>query len=83
MIAKLIAGNQIVLPEPITDQLGLVEYFEVEIQNGRIVLTPKRNRRADAARAKLAELNLTGETIRAAVIWARDGTHRTHNDEPR
>lgn len=56
-----------------TNELGEVEYFEVETRNGQVVLTPVRIQRADAVRAKLAELDLTEQTIRDAVNWARVG----------
>lgn len=77
MLAKLTAKNQLTLPKRITDELGKVEYFDVETRNGQVVLTPVRIQRADAVRAKLAELDLTEETIRDAVEWARnDPRHR-------
>ena len=72
MLAKLTAKNQLTLPKRITDELGKVEYFDVETRNGQVVLTPVRIQRADAVRAKLAELDLTEETIRDAVEWARN-----------
>lgn len=71
MLAKLTAKNQLTLPKRITNELGHVEYFEVETRNGQVLLTPVRIQRADAVRAKLAELDLTEETIRDAVAWAR------------
>jgi hypothetical protein len=71
MLAKLTAKNQLTLPKSITNQLGPVEYFEVEIQNGQVILTPVRIQRANAVRAKLAELHLTEQDVRDAVDWAR------------
>ena len=71
MLAKLTSKNQLTLPKRITNELGPVEYFEVEARNGQVVLTPVRIQRADAVRAKLAELDLTEQTIRDAVVWAR------------
>lgn len=71
MLAKITAKNQLTLPKAITNELGAVEYFEVEIQNGQVVLTPVRIQRADAVRAKLAELEFTGQDVRDAVNWAR------------
>lgn len=71
MLAKMTAKNQLTLPKSITNELGPVEYFEVEIQNGQVVLTPVRIQRADAVRAKLAELNLTEQDVSDAVAWAR------------
>ena len=78
MLAKLTAKNQLTLPKRVTNELGDVEYFEVETRNGQVVLTPVRIQRADAVRAKLAELDITEETIRDAVVWARSEAH--HSD---
>jgi hypothetical protein len=72
MLAKITSKNQLTLPKSITNELGPVEYFEVEIQNGQVVLTPVRIQRADAVRAKLAELNLTDKDVNDAVAWARE-----------
>jgi hypothetical protein len=71
MLAKMTAKNQLTLPKAVTDLVGATDYFEVEARNGQIVLTPVRIQRANAVRAKLAELNLTGQDIDQAVTWAR------------
>lgn len=71
MLAKLTAKNQLTLPKRVTDAVGATDYFEVEARNGRIILTPVRIQRADAVRAKLAELELTDTDMDAAVTWAR------------
>jgi hypothetical protein len=39
--------------------------------NGRIVLTPVRLNRADAVRAKLADLGITEKDVTEAVTWSR------------
>ena len=72
MLAKITSKNQLTLPKSITNELGPVEYFEVEIQNGQVILTPVRIQRADAVRAKLAELDLTEQDVSDAVTWARE-----------
>ena len=56
MLAKITAKNQLTLPKAITNAIGPAEYFDVQTKNGQIVLTPVRIQRADAMRAKLAEL---------------------------
>lgn len=71
MLAKITSKNQLTLPKSITEAVGPAEYFEVEARDGQIVLTPVRIQRADAVRAKLAELDLGEEDIAAAVEWAR------------
>ena len=71
MLAKMTAKNQLTLPKVVTDLVGATDYFEVEARNGQILLTPVRIQRANAVRAKLAELNLTDQDIDQAVAWAR------------
>ncbi len=77
MLAKVTAKNQLTLPKSIVNELGPVEYFEVDIQNGQVVLTPVRIQRADAVRAKLAELDLTEQDVIDAVAWARETPPKT------
>ncbi|MCV2352747.1 hypothetical protein LNV09_01080 [Paucibacter sp. B2R-40] len=52
-----------------TDELGPVQYFEVENKAGQIILTPVRIQRGDALRAKLAELKIDAKTIESALAW--------------
>ncbi len=71
MLAKITAKNQLTLPKSLTQAVGATEYFDVEARGGQLILTPVRIQRGDAVRAKLAELNLTGDDIADAVAWAR------------
>ena len=71
MLAKMTSKNQLTLPRSVTDEVGPAEYFDVEVRQGQIVLTPVRIQRADAVRAKLSALGLTGEDVRDAIAWAR------------
>jgi hypothetical protein len=71
MLAKMTSKNQLTLPKSITSLVGTPEYFEVEVKAGQVILTPVRIQRADAVRAKLAELNLTEVDVAEAVAWAR------------
>ncbi|MBE9221544.1 AbrB/MazE/SpoVT family DNA-binding domain-containing protein [Cyanobacterium stanieri LEGE 03274] len=71
MLAKLTTKNQLTLPKRITQEIGAVEYFDVKVENGQIILTPVKIQRADGVRAKLAELDITEEDIADAVSWAR------------
>ena len=48
------------------------EYFDVSEDNGRIVLVPVRLNRANAVRAKLADLGLSEDDVAEAVNWARE-----------
>jgi len=76
MLAKITSKNQLTLPKSITAAVGPAEYFEVEARDGQIVLTPVRIQRADAVRAKLAELNLDEQDVADAVVWVRQGTDK-------
>ena len=71
MLAKITAKNQLTLPKAITNAVGPAEYFDVEARDGQIILTPVRIQRADAVRAKLAELDLREKDVSDAVAWAR------------
>lgn len=71
MLAKLTSKNQLTLPRLALQTLGEVEYFDVEVRAGQIVLTPVRIQRGDAVRARLAELGVTPSEVDAAVNWAR------------
>jgi hypothetical protein len=71
MLAKMTAKNQLTLPKAVTNAVGPTEYFDVQAKGGQIILTPVRIQRADALRAKLAELDLQEQDIADAVAWAR------------
>ncbi|MBF1238796.1 MAG: AbrB/MazE/SpoVT family DNA-binding domain-containing protein [Lautropia mirabilis] len=71
MLAKLTSKNQLTLPKALVAQMDAAEYFEVSVENGRIVLTPVRVQRAQAVRDKLGQLGITEEDVDAAVAWAR------------
>jgi len=46
-------------------------YFEVQVHNGQIVLTPVRIQRGDAVRVQLAALGLPRQAAELATDWAR------------
>ena len=75
MLAKLTSKNQLTLPKAALSACQGTEYFDVTEDNGRIVLTPVRINRADAVRAKLADLGMTEADVAEAVAWARHGVH--------
>jgi antitoxin component of MazEF toxin-antitoxin module len=75
MLAKITAKNQLTLPKSMTQAVGATEYFEVEARAGQIILTPVRIHRADAVRAKLAELGLVDADMAQAVAWSRVQAH--------
>lgn len=71
MLAKMTSKNQLTLPKAVTKAVGDPRYYEVRAEDGQIVLTPVRIQRADAVRAKLAELEISDQDVADAVAWAR------------
>ena len=71
MLAKLTSKNQITLPKAAISSVAAAEYFEVTVENGRIVLTPVRVQRAQAVRDKLEQLGITEQDVEEAIAWAR------------
>ena len=77
MLAKLTSKNQLTLPEAVLSSCQGTQYFDVTEGNGRIVLTPVRIDRADAVRAKLADLGMNEDDVAGAVAWAHEGAKGT------
>jgi antitoxin component of MazEF toxin-antitoxin module len=71
MLAKLTSKNQITLPKAVVSRIDATEYFDVTVDNGRIVLTPARVQPAQAVRDKLAQLGITEQDVTDAIAWAR------------
>jgi hypothetical protein len=82
MLAKLTSKNQLTLPKSVVDAVGPTEYFDVEMREGQIVLTPVRIQRGDAVRAKLAALGLEASDVTDAVRWVRSGSRTPLAAEP-
>ena len=77
MLAKLTSKNQLTLPKAVLASCRGSKYFDVTEDNGRIVLTPVRINRADAVRAKLADIGMTEDDVAGAVAWAREDRKST------
>lgn len=71
MLAKLTSKNQITLPKAIVQQIENTQYFDVQVENGRIMLTPMRVQPTDLVRTKLAALGISENDVEDAVAWAR------------
>ena len=73
MLAKLTAKNQITIPKKILSQLPDVKYFDVEIEDGLVLLKPVKVVEADlqGIRAKIKKLGLSEDCVAEAVSWAR------------
>ena len=71
MLAKRTSKNQVTLPKAVVQTAGEADYYDVTVQDGKIVLTPVRLHQADAVRAKLEELGIAQEDVSEAIAWAR------------
>ena len=76
ILAKLTSKNQLTLPKSLISAVGATDYFEVQVKDGQIILTPVRIQRADAVRSKLEELGLNEQDIADAVKWAKQPKRR-------
>jgi bifunctional DNA-binding transcriptional regulator/antitoxin component of YhaV-PrlF toxin-antitoxin module len=73
MLAKLTAKNQITIPKKVVEQLPDVEYFDVDLKDGVVVLKPLRVYGTDLGqiRSKIKKLGLKPDCVAEAVEWAR------------
>ena len=79
MMAKLTSKNQITIPKKIIEQLGTTRYFQVELQDGVILLKPLKTFDTDLVkiRSKIKKLGLTPDSVGEAVKWARSKRSRS------
>lgn len=76
MLCKRTYKNQITLPKKVMEKFEGVEYFEVGVRDGAIVLEPVKitalgGSELEKVRKKMAALGLTERDIEDAVAWAR------------
>lgn len=75
MLAKKTSKNQITLPKAIVRQLPDVEYFQVFVREGDVVLRPAvvsgAGERLKAVRAKIKALGLSEKDVDDAIAWSR------------
>ena len=74
MLAKKSSKNQITLPKAIVASIGDVDYFDVSIRNGRIILEPVRTKQGDEVRSRLESMGIRETDIDAAIEYARGKT---------
>ena len=74
MLAKKSSKNQITLPKAIVASIGDVDYFDVTVRNGRIILEPIRTKQGDEVRSRLESLGIRETDIDAAIEYARGKT---------
>ena len=73
MLAKITSKNQITIPKKIIDKIPDVDYFDVELKGGAIVLRPLRFYDTDLERirARVKKLGLKQDSVAEAIKWAR------------
>lgn len=74
MLAKKTFKNQITLPKKIVQKFSNVNYFDVYIEDNKIILQPveiKPANRLASMRQKIRKAGITEKDIIEAVKWAR------------
>jgi hypothetical protein len=71
MLAKKTVKNQITLPKAVVSRFIGVEYFDVSTDGKCIILRPLQESRAEEVRARLAQLGIDDDDVKAAISWAR------------
>ena len=73
MLAKITSKNQITIPKKIIDQIPDVNYFDVEFNEGVILLKPLRFYDTDLEkiRIKIKKLGIKESSVAEALKWAR------------
>ena len=75
MLAKKTSKNQITLPKPVAEAFPNAEYFDVQVENNRILLRPVRITPVepvlDGIREKMKKLGVTPKDVDGAIRWAR------------
>jgi bifunctional DNA-binding transcriptional regulator/antitoxin component of YhaV-PrlF toxin-antitoxin module len=73
MLAKMTSKHQITIPKKIIEQLPDVEYFEVELKDGVVMLKPLKvyDTNLGKIRSKIKKLGLQENTVKEAIEWAR------------
>ncbi len=75
-MVKKTSKNQITLPKEVLKQIPETDYFEVKVEDGKIVLIPARVIPAkisiESIREKIKKRGLTKKVIDEAIKWARE-----------
>lgn len=71
MLAKRTSKNQLTLPKSIVEATGRADYYDVTVEDGRIVLTPVKLQQANAVREKLESLGISEADVQDALAWSR------------
>jgi bifunctional DNA-binding transcriptional regulator/antitoxin component of YhaV-PrlF toxin-antitoxin module len=75
MLAKKTSKNQITLPKPVAEAFPDAEYFDVRVENNKILLRPVRitamESILDGVREKMKKLGVKPKDVAGAIRWAR------------
>jgi bifunctional DNA-binding transcriptional regulator/antitoxin component of YhaV-PrlF toxin-antitoxin module len=75
MLAKKTSKNQITLPKAIAAAFPDTQYFDVDIEDGRIILLPVKMQPVKATledvRGKMRRLGVSEADVGEAIRWAR------------
>ncbi|MGA1842351.1 MAG: AbrB/MazE/SpoVT family DNA-binding domain-containing protein [bacterium] len=75
MLAKKTSKNQITLPKEIVKEFPDTEYFDVKVEERKIILMPVKITPADitleGVREKIKKLGISESDVAEAVTWAR------------
>ena len=84
MLARLTTDGRLALPKALRASFPGVDSFNATEEDGRLVLSPVRQSRADEVRKKLEGSGITEADVKDAVAWARlkqrSGSSRQHNE---
>jgi len=75
MLAKKTSKNQLTLPKGIVKEFPDIDYFDVQVKNRKIVLTPVRvtpeTDTLEGIRGKMEKLGITEKDVYEAIKWVR------------
>jgi hypothetical protein len=75
MLTKKTSKNQLTLPKQIVKEFPDIEYFEAEVADRKIILTPVTIKPLatdlETIRAKMKALGVTRADVTEAIKWAR------------
>jgi len=75
MLAKKTSKNQITLPKAIANAFPDAQYFDIHIEDNKILLMPVKIMPAgstlERVREKIKRLGITEKDVPEAILWAR------------
>ena len=82
VLAELVSGNRLILPEAILAEFPKVECFTIERTKDGILLRPVRVSEVQRIQQKLAASGVSEVDVADAVAWARRRMRRTRSANP-